>query len=125
MEEALSNEKRLPVKKKKFADIYTFLEAYIAKREQQIAEIMQLVERFEKKRLAEERSYQSVSPLRRIFSAKKPDQRVALEYVHHVKKPLEQVKRLRAEIEEVRAMLRKSQAGEPVELTDDIERELL
>ncbi|WP_409344885.1 hypothetical protein [Paenibacillus sp. MBLB4367] len=124
MEEALSNEKPVPARKKKFADIYTFLEAYIAKREQQIAEIMQVVERYEKKRMVEERSYQSMSPLRRIFSGKKPDHHVAVEYIHYVKKPLEQVKKLRGEIDEVRAMLRKSQAGEPVELTAEMEREL-
>lgn len=124
MEEALSSTESVNRSgKKKAADIYAFLEAYIAKREHQIAEIMQVVERYEKKRMVEERSYQTMSPLRRMFSGKKPDHHLAVEYIHYVKKPLEQVKRLRGEIEEVRAMLRKSQAGDAVELTVEMERE--
>lgn len=113
-----------PSVKRRAADVYPFLEAYIARKEQQITDIMQIVERYEKRRLMEERAYQSMSALRRMFSGKKPDHHVAVEYIHYVKKPMEQVRRLRAEVDAARAILTGSQPGDLIDLDGDLEREL-
>ena len=93
------------VKYRKAADVYPFLEAYIAKKENEIADIEQMVQRYEKRRQAEERAYQSMSSLRRLLSGKKPDHHLAVEYIHYVKKPLEKVRALRQDIEHARRIL--------------------
>lgn len=107
-------------KKKKAAEVLPFLEAYIARKEQMIAEIEQVVERYEKKRLAEERAYGAMSPLRRMFSGKKPDHHLAVEYIHYVKKPMEQVRKLRLEVEQARSILNGSQPHDEVNVPDDL-----
>jgi hypothetical protein len=94
------------------ADVHSFLELFIAKREKQITEIELLVSRYEKKRHTEERAGQSFTGLRKFFSAKKPDHHLAVEYIHYVKKPMEQVRLLRAEIEMAREMMAQSSQAE-------------
>jgi Ser/Thr protein kinase RdoA (MazF antagonist) len=109
---------------RKAAEIYPFLEAYIARKEQQIAEIEQVIERYEKKRLMEERAYQSMSPLRRMFAGKKPDHHRAVEYIHYVKKPMEQIRRLRMEIENAKVILNQSVPEEMITLPDEMEKSI-
>jgi Ser/Thr protein kinase RdoA (MazF antagonist) len=112
------------VDKRKAADVFPFLEAYIAKREHQIAEIMQMVERYEKKRMMEERAYQAMSPLRRMLSGKKPDHHIAVEYIHYVRKPMEQVKLMRHEIESARVLLEESLPQDMIKLSDEMVKEM-
>ncbi|MBD0380137.1 hypothetical protein [Paenibacillus sedimenti] len=106
------------------AEVYPFLEAYISRKEQQVAEIEQVVERYEMKRMKEERAYQSMSSLRRMFSGRKPDHHLAVEYIHYVKKPMEQVKKLRAEIEQARMILNGSMPNDVISVPQEIEQEL-
>ncbi|ANE49054.1 hypothetical protein SY83_19580 [Paenibacillus swuensis] len=87
------------------ADVYSFLEMYIAKRMQQVADIEKAVERYEKRRIKEEQVYQSMSGIRKMLTGKKPDHHLAVEHIHYVKKPLETARRIRGEIETARAML--------------------
>lgn len=87
------------------ADVHSLLEALIARREQAIAEIEQMVERYERRLRMEEQSYRSMSPLRRMIAGKKPDHHLAVEYIHYVKKPMEKVRELRAEVARYEAML--------------------
>jgi hypothetical protein len=87
------------------ADVHSFLELFIAKRERQITEIELVVSRYEKKRHTEERASQSFSGIRKFFSGKKPDHHLAVEYIHYVKKPMEQVRMLRAEIDTAKQMM--------------------
>ncbi|MFD2611806.1 hypothetical protein [Paenibacillus gansuensis] len=87
------------------ADIYSFIETYIAKREQQISEIEKAIERYEKRRMKEEQTYQAMSGIRKMLTGKKPDHHLAVEYIHYVKKPMETARRLRQEIEAAKAML--------------------
>ncbi|UUZ80843.1 hypothetical protein LJK88_39610 [Paenibacillus sp. P26] len=110
--------------KRKAAEVYPFLEAFIARKEEQIAEIEQIIERYEKKRMMEERSYQSMSALRRMFVGKKPDHHLAVEYIHYVKKPMEQIRELRAEIENARAILNESQPGDLVAVSEELAKEI-
>jgi Ser/Thr protein kinase RdoA (MazF antagonist) len=112
------------VEKRRAADVYPFLEAYIAKREHQIADIIQMVERYEKKRMMEERAYQAMSPLRRMLSGKKPDHHIAVEYIHYVRKPMEQVKQMRYEIESARVLLEESLPQDMIKLPDEMVKEL-
>jgi hypothetical protein len=121
---AVSARGLISVEKRKAADVYPFLEVYIAKREHQIAEIMQMVERYEKKRMMEERAYQSMSPLRRMLSGKKPDHHIAVEYIHYVRKPMEQVKHMRIEIETAQAILEESQPQDFINLSDEMAKEM-
>jgi hypothetical protein len=120
MNQAMPGEQPLPWKKRKAAEVLPFLEAYIARKEQLISEIEQVVARYEKKRLMEERAYQAMSPLRRMFSGKKPDHHLAVEYIHYVKKPMEQVKKLRAEVEQAKLILNRSQPQDEVQVPGDL-----
>lgn len=122
---ALLTGSSMRVNKRKAAEVYPFLEAYIARKEEQIAEIEQVIERYEKKRMMEERSYQSMSALRRMFTGKKPDHHVAVEYIHYVKKPMEQIRELRLEIEQARFILSSSQPNDLVAVSEELEKELL
>ncbi|OGX68416.1 MAG: hypothetical protein A2189_00635 [Paenibacillus sp. RIFOXYA1_FULL_44_5] len=121
---ALQSEQKYQGKKRKSADVYPFLQTYIAKRQQQISEIEQMIDRYEKKRLAEERAYQSMSSIRRMLSGKKPDHHLAVEYIHYVKKPLERIAELRKEMDTAQSILVKSRSEDQVELTDEIIKEL-
>jgi hypothetical protein len=110
--------------KRKAADVYPFLEAYIAHKEAQIAEMEQVIDRYEKKRQIEERSYQSMSAFRRMFAGKKPDHHLAVEYIHYVKKPMEQIRQLRLEVEQARSILNESQPSDLVDVSDDLAKEI-
>ncbi|WP_192043432.1 hypothetical protein [Paenibacillus lycopersici] len=109
---------------RKAAEVIPFLSTYIAKREQEIAEIEQMVERYEKRRLQEERSYQSMSALRRLLSGKKPAHHLAVEYIHYVKRPMEKVRQLRNEIEQASAILNTADPSAIVAVSSDMEDEL-
>jgi hypothetical protein len=111
-------------KHRKAAEVVPFLEAYIAKKEQEIAEIEQMVERYEKRRMAEERAYQSMSALRRLLSGKKPDHHLAVEYIHYVKKPMEKVRALRLEIENARAILNNPNTSDIVAVSRELADEM-
>lgn len=87
------------------ADVHSLLKALIARREQAIAEIEQMVERYERRLRMEEQAYGAMSPLRRMLAGKKPDHHRAVEYIHYVKKPMEKARELRAEIARYEAML--------------------
>ncbi|WP_246313369.1 hypothetical protein [Paenibacillus foliorum] len=115
----------IPVNKRKAAEVYPFLENYMARKEEQIAENEQIIERYEKKRHMEERSYQSMSPLRRMFTGKKPDHHLAVEYIHYVKRPMQQIRQLRAELENARLIMNNSNPSDLVTISDDLEKELI
>jgi hypothetical protein len=121
---ALLTGSTIPVIKRKAAEVYPFLESYIARKEEQIFEIEQVIERYQKKRLMEERSYQSMSSLRRMFTGKKPDHHLAVEYIHYVKKPMEQIRQLRAELDNAKVIMTGSQPSDLVSISDDLEKEL-
>lgn len=111
--------------KRKNGEVLPFLEAYISRRQHQMNEILQVVERYEKKRAVEEKAYQTMSPLRRMISGRKPDHHLAVEYIHYVKKPMEQVKKLRSEIEAAKALMAESKANGEVVLPEAILVEML
>lgn len=112
----ITNEDRLKVPHKP-ADVVPFLEAFIAKKEEEIAEIEQMVSRYEKRRLQEERAYQAMSSLRKLLSGRKPAHHLAVEYIHYIKQPMERARLLRHEIERARA-LRDSSAPETSKLSE-------
>ncbi|WP_336604250.1 hypothetical protein [Paenibacillus sp. MMS18-CY102] len=87
------------------ADVVPFLDAYIAKKEAEITEIEEMVERYEKRRLKEERAYQAMSSFRRLLSGRKPAHHLAVEYIHYVKKPMERARKLRVEADRARHLL--------------------
>ncbi|TMV18568.1 hypothetical protein FE781_03470 [Paenibacillus thermoaerophilus] len=101
----------LDVNSRKPADVYSFLQAYIERKEQKIAELEQIVERYLTKRMAEEQAYRRMSPIRRMFAGKKPDHQFAVEYFLHVKKPLEQIRLLRQEAEAAKELFARNNGG--------------
>ncbi|WP_239696769.1 hypothetical protein [Paenibacillus oryzisoli] len=106
---------------RKAAEVLPFLEAFITRREQQAREIEQVVERYEVKRMKEERAYQTMSSFRRMLTGKKPDHHLAVEYIHYVKKPMEQVRKLRAEIEQARQIMNASTTGDDITFPEEFE----
>lgn len=121
---ALLTGSSIRVNKRKAAEVYPFLEAYIARKEEQIAEIEQVIERYEKKRMMEERSYQSMSVFRRVFTGKKPDHHLAVEYIHYVKKPMEKIREIQAEIDQAKAILNNASPTDMVFVSEDLEKEM-
>lgn len=91
--------------KRRHTEVFSFLESLIEKRQQEIAEIEEMVERYERRIRKEEQAYRTMSPLRRMLAGKKPDHHVAVEYIHYVKKPMEKARQLREEINRYREML--------------------
>ncbi|THF73105.1 hypothetical protein E6C55_30630 [Cohnella fermenti] len=100
---------------RKNAEVYSFLESLIEKRESEIREIEEMVLRYERRVQKEEQAYRAMSTLRRMLTGRKPDHHIAVEYIHYVKKPKEKARLLREEIERYRAML---EGTLPVELTE-------
>jgi acetyl-CoA carboxylase alpha subunit len=98
--------------KKKAAEVHSLLEALITRREREIEEMEQMVDRYERRLRKEEQAYRTFSPLRRMLSGKKPDHHLAVEYIHYIKKPMEKVRLLREENERYRAMLNGSVPAE-------------
>src|SRR4051794_33391963 len=91
--------------RRKAAEVHSLLEALIAKKESEIGEIEQMVERYERRLVKEEQAYRVMSPIRRMLAGKKPDHHLAVEYIHYVKKPMEKARSLREEIAGYQAML--------------------
>ncbi len=91
--------------RRKTAEVHSLLEALISKREEEITEIEQMVERYERRIRLEEQAYRSMSTLRRMLTGKKPDHHLAVEYIHYVKKPMEKARVLRLEVSQYQAML--------------------
>ncbi|MBP2116701.1 hypothetical protein [Cohnella lubricantis] len=95
--------------------MFSFLESLIEKRQQEIADIEEMVERYERRIRKEEQAYRTMSPIRRMLAGKKPDHHVAVEYIHYVKKPMEKARLLREEIRRYREML---EGKMPIEISD-------
>lgn len=95
------------------AEVHSLLSTLIEKRREELAEIEQMVQRYERRIQKEEQAYRSMSPLRKMLTGKKPDHHAAVEYIHYVKKPLERARQLREEIAKYEAM--SAIGGEPVE----------
>lgn len=123
MSEQKNNVVSITVNKRKAADILPFIDVYIARKEEEIREIEFLVERYEKRRLAEERQYRMLSPMRKFMAGKKPDHHAAVEYIHFVKKPMEKLNVLRQEIESARR-IQHSSPSDVVDVTVDLENAL-
>lgn len=109
---------------RKAAEVLPFIDAYVAKKEQEIAEIEQMVERYENRRSKEERAYQSMSTLRRLLSGRKPDHHLAVEYIHFVKKPMEKVRELRQKIDNARSIQQSSSPSDIVSVSSELANEL-
>ncbi|WP_029192149.1 hypothetical protein [Paenibacillus harenae] len=114
----------IPAQHRKAGEVFPFIDAYVTKKEQEIAEIEQMVERYEKRRLMEERAYQSMSTLRRILTGKKPDHHLAVEYIHFVRKPMEKVRALRLEIEKARSIQNGSAPTDIVSVSYELASEM-
>lgn len=109
---------------RKCSEVAPLLETYVAVRERQITDIEQLVERYEKQRLLEEHAYHSMSAIRKLLFGKKPEHHLAIEYLHYVVKPLEQIRQLHSEIETAQKALNQCTSGDTVDLPREMAMEL-
>ncbi|MNY37143.1 hypothetical protein D3C86_1716800 [compost metagenome] len=62
-----------------------------------------------------------MSSFRRMLSGKKPDHHLAVEYIHYVKKPMEQVRKLRLEIEQARQIMNASKLDDEITVPEEFE----
>jgi hypothetical protein len=116
LENAKLIEKTNLIKPYKAAEIYSFLDTYIAKREQLIRDIELVIERYEKRRMKEVQAFEAMSNFRRLFSGKKPDHHLAVEYIHYVKKPKEQIRQLREEIQAATLIIDQTTSGQSIDI---------
>ncbi|WP_168123284.1 hypothetical protein [Paenibacillus sp. HB172176] len=105
MAKPISTEISHRVNQKQNAEVHSLLQNLIEKRKQEIFEIEQMVERYERKVRMEEQAYRKMSALRRMLTGKKPDHHIAVEYIHYVKNPMEKVRLLREELEQYQERL--------------------
>lgn len=115
MEESVNAVPAGSVSRRKNAEVFSFLESLIEKRRQEIAEIEEMVERYERRIRKEEQAYRTMSPIRRMLAGRKPDHHVAVEYIHYVKKPMEKARLLREEIRRCQEML---DGKAPIDIAD-------
>jgi DNA primase large subunit len=100
----------------KAAEIFSFLDTYIAKREQMIIDIELIIERYERRRMKEVQAFEAMSNFRRMFTGKKPDHHLAVEYIHYVKKPKEQIRQLKAEIQAATLIVDQTSSGQIIDI---------
>lgn len=77
------------------------LEEMLHLRENQVRGLVEKVEQYENKRNAEERVYQSMGPFRRLLAAKRPEHHLAVEYMVYVKRPLQEINDIQADIKKI------------------------
>ncbi|MEW9667810.1 hypothetical protein [Ammoniphilus sp. 3BR4] len=77
------------------------LEEMLHLREKQVRGLVEKVEQYENKRNAEERVYQSMGPFRRLLAAKRPEHHLAVEYMVYVKRPLQEINDIQADMKRI------------------------
>lgn len=77
------------------------LEDMLQLRENQVRMLVEKVEKYEHKRNAEERVYQSMGPFRRLLAAKRPEHHLAVEYMVYVKRPLQEINEKQADMKKI------------------------
>lgn len=71
--------------------------------------------KIQKKRNAEDLVYQSMGRLRRFLSAKRPEHHLAVEYMVYVKRPLQEIHDLQADIRRIEELI-----GQVQNTTDEL-----
>ncbi|MDN4523071.1 hypothetical protein [Fictibacillus fluitans] len=88
-----------------------------SKKEQEIDKIKNKINKYVKKKNAEEAFYQSLSPMRKLFAGRSPSHHQAVEYIAHVKEPLKQIERLKQGLFELNHSIRYLQEDHKEEIT--------
>ncbi|MDM5338415.1 hypothetical protein QUF84_14430 [Fictibacillus enclensis] len=96
------------------------------KKEQEIDKIKSKINKYVQKKNAEETFYQSLSPMRKLFTGRSPSHHQAVEYIAHVKEPLQQIERLKQGLFELNHSIRSLQKehNEEITLSTSIFREV-
>ncbi|MDM5199276.1 hypothetical protein QUF79_14745 [Fictibacillus enclensis] len=87
------------------------------KKEQEIDKIKSKINKYVQKKNAEETFYQSLSPMRKLFTGRSPSHHQAVEYIAHVKEPLQQIERLKQGLFELNHSIRSLQEEHKEEIT--------
>ncbi|HJV46849.1 MAG TPA: hypothetical protein VJ824_14120 [Bacillota bacterium] len=82
------------------------------------------IEQFEKKRMAEERMYRSLSPLRKLIVGKRPDHHLAVEHMVYVKRPLQEIDELSFQIRLIEQLEKLLNEDQPIQLPPSLANEL-
>lgn len=78
-----------------------------SKQFEEINNIKEKINNYEQKKRAEEAFYQSLSPLRKIFTGKAPSHHQAVEYLVHVKERFKKIDRIKQQITELDLLISK------------------
>ncbi|SDM70877.1 hypothetical protein SAMN04488137_1554 [Fictibacillus solisalsi] len=87
------------------------------KKEQEIDKIKSKINKYVQKKNAEETFYQSLSPMRKLFTGRSPSHHQAVEYIAHVKEPLQQIEHLKQGLFELNHSIRSLQEEHKKEIT--------
>jgi hypothetical protein len=94
------------------------------KLEQEMKQMQEKVERYEKQRYREESLNQSLSPFKRLFTVKKPDHHLAVEQMVYLKRPLQEMEKMSRKLQEIARLLQEVKSGTSVLLSFSLYEEL-
>jgi hypothetical protein len=93
-----------------------FFSELIKRRKEKSDSLAQRIEQYEKKRMAEERIYSSMSPLRKLITGRRPDHHLAVEYMVYVKRPLQEIDELTFQIKLLEQLVKQTEEEEQEQL---------
>lgn len=85
------------------------IQSLTAKKQDEIEYFKDKIARYEQKRRKEEAAYQSLSPLRRLFTGRPPSHHQAVEYMVYVKEPFKKIEKVKREIQDLKRVLERIQ----------------
>lgn len=88
-------------------ELFILLERVKAKKEEDVEELKNRIDKYEQKRRAEEALYQSMSPIRRLFTGRPASHHQAVEYMVHVKERFKKIDAIKRSIRELDQVLDK------------------
>ncbi|MNT26023.1 hypothetical protein D3C72_1615740 [compost metagenome] len=81
------------------------IQSLVRKKQDDIEYIKNKIAQYEQKRRKEEAMYQSLSPIRKLFTGRPPSHHTAVEYMVYVKEPFKKIEVIKREIRELERVL--------------------
>ncbi|RUT35577.1 hypothetical protein EJP77_00705 [Paenibacillus zeisoli] len=83
------------------------IQLLVRKKQDDIDYIKNKIAQYEQKRRKEEAMYQSLSPIRKLFTGRPPSHHTAVEYMVYVKEPFKKIEVIKREIRELARVLKR------------------
>ena len=93
-----------------------WLVSLIDKKDEEIQSLKDKILKYEQKNRAEDAFYQSLSPIRKLFTARAPSHHKAVEYMVNVKDRMKKIEILKLQVNELNRLLETLQDHEPESL---------